>query len=160
MDDDDGARNYYNNNIFHGDGYATSMTFSPDRWFIVSGYVENIILIVCIHTQLPINKPIKPLKYIREYIISLEYSEDGRYIVSLSTDNNIRIYDAVGRQIGEPFLYHNGCGSVGFSDDFKHIIEYSQDTSHIFCDNPIMVYKSYLKPYLITNLIGIVIRYI
>ncbi len=50
--------------------------------------------------------------------------------------------------------------SVAYSPDGRHIVSGSRDSTIRIWDNPVVVYQSYLKPYLITNLIGVVMKYI
>ncbi|KIO14040.1 hypothetical protein M404DRAFT_121545 [Pisolithus tinctorius Marx 270] len=62
-------------------------------------------------------------------VLSVGFSSDGKRIVSGSTDNTVRIWDAErGAQIGGPLEGHTGSVlSVGFSSDGKKIVSGSAD---------------------------------
>ena len=136
-----------------------SVAYSPDGQHIVSGSADKTIRIWDALTQRQIGNSLTGHTNI---VFSVAYSPDGRYIVSGSLDNTIRIWDALTqRQIGKPLTGHTKfVSSVAYSPDERHIVSGSHDATIRIWDNPIPVYRSYLKPYLITNLIGVVIRYI
>ena len=108
------------------------------------------------------NETVKILIGHTSTVNSIAYSPDGRHIVSGSYDATIRIWDVLTqRQIGNPLTGHtNYVSSVVYSPDGRHIVSGSSDNTIRIWDNPVVVYRSYLKPYLITNLIGVVIRYV
>ncbi|KAF5308966.1 hypothetical protein D9758_018970 [Tetrapyrgos nigripes] len=62
-------------------------------------------------------------------VFSVAYSPDGRYIVSGSDDNTVRIWDVqTGHQYGESFAGHTRwVRSVAFSPDGRHVVSGSDD---------------------------------
>ncbi|KAJ6487419.1 WD40-repeat-containing domain protein [Mycena vitilis] len=66
-----------------------------------------------------------------DYVCSVAYSADGKYIVSGSCDSTIRIWDAEsGEQLGAPLEGHTDyVWSVAFSPNGKHIVSGSDDKS-------------------------------
>jgi len=64
-------------------------------------------------------------------VISVTFSPDGRYILSGSSDNTLRIWDAVsGQTIGPPFHGHTSSVlSVAFSPDGKRMVSGSRDNT-------------------------------
>ena len=139
--------------------FVRSVVYSPDGRYIVSGSLDETIRIWDASTQLQIGKP---LTGHTNSVRSVAYSPDGRHIVSGSGDNTIRIWDVLTqRQIGNPLTGHtNSVTSVAYSPDGQHIVSGSADRTIRIWNNPIPVYRTYLKPYLITNLIGVVMKYI
>ena len=64
-----------------------------------------------------------------KWVFSATFSPDGRYIVSASHDNTIRIWDAkTGQQVGSPLVGHQfGVNSANFSPDGRYIVSASWD---------------------------------
>ncbi|EIN05908.1 hypothetical protein PUNSTDRAFT_74221, partial [Punctularia strigosozonata HHB-11173 SS5] len=62
---------------------------------------------------------------------SVQFSHDGKWIVSGSDDNTVRMWDAEsGQAVGKPFEGHTGpVYSVAFSSDGRHIISASADNT-------------------------------
>ena len=60
---------------------------------------------------------------------SAAFSPDGKFIVSASADNTIRLWDAeTGEQVGEPLRGHTAyVQSAAFSPDGKYIVSASLD---------------------------------
>jgi WD40 repeat protein len=67
-------------------------------------------------------------------VVSVAFSPDGKHIVSGSSDNTVRVWDAEsGQAIGEPLQGHSGSVySVAFSPDGKHIVSGSDDMTTQF----------------------------
>jgi WD40 repeat protein len=58
----------------------------------------------------------------------VQFSPDGKYIVSGSADETIRLWDLQGNPIGQPFTGHTSyVVSVQFSPDGKYIVSGSRD---------------------------------
>src|SRR5258708_3264177 len=70
-----------------------------------------------------------PLKGHTYWVQSVAYSPDGQHIVSGSSDNTIRIWDAeTGAPVGEPLKGHTSqVQSVAYSPDGQHIVSASND---------------------------------
>ncbi|WP_369334493.1 WD40 repeat domain-containing protein, partial [Candidatus Thiosymbion oneisti] len=64
-------------------------------------------------------------------VTSVDFSPDGRRVVSGSWDNSLRLWDAeTGRPIGKPWRGHSsGVTSVAFSPDGRRVVSGSLDNS-------------------------------
>jgi WD40 repeat protein len=58
----------------------------------------------------------------QEYLTSLNWSHDGKYIITASMDNTARIWDLSGKLITELKGHQGGAYDAKFSPDDKHII--------------------------------------
>ena len=77
--------------------------------------------------------PAPPLEWRghNDYIRGINYSPDGRHIVSGSDDSTIRIWDAeTGAPVGEPLKGHtDSVESVAYSPNGQHIVSGSSDST-------------------------------
>ncbi|MEL7241957.1 MAG: AAA-like domain-containing protein [Cyanobacteria bacterium J06573_2] len=62
-----------------------------------------------------------------EYITSVNWSHDGKYLVTASTDNIARIWNLSGKLITELKGHQNSVNSAIFSQDDKYILTASED---------------------------------
>ena len=78
----------------------TSVAYSPDGRYIISGSKDSTIRIWDAKTGAAVGEPLKGHTY---GVHSVAYSPDGRYIISGSHDSTIRIWDAeTGAIVGKP----------------------------------------------------------
>src|SRR5258706_601080 len=63
------------------------------------------------------------------YVYSVNFSPDGKYVVSGSADNTARVWEAAtGREVAR--MTHNGSvNSVAFSSDGKYVVSGSDDNT-------------------------------
>jgi WD40 repeat protein len=62
--------------------------------------------------------------------ISAEFSSDGQRVVTASTDNTMRVWDAAsGKPIGEPMKHKDAVSSAGFSPDGQRVVTASEDNT-------------------------------
>lgn len=73
-------------------------------------------------------KPVgSPLLH-RPSLNSVEFSPDGRWLLTASDDKTARVWDvATGQQIGTPFQHEDSIASARFSPDGRRILTASQD---------------------------------
>ncbi|TFK66571.1 WD40 repeat-like protein, partial [Pluteus cervinus] len=71
----------------------------------------------------------QPLQGHSNWVRSVAYSPDGRYVVSGSNDNTIRIWDAsTGQQVGQPLQGHSdSVNSVAYSLNGTYVASGSND---------------------------------
>ncbi|MBW4569668.1 MAG: caspase family protein [Tolypothrix carrinoi HA7290-LM1] len=105
---------------------VTSIAFSPDGRYIVSGSEDNTVRLWDMSGKQigqPFTGHAKP-------ITSVAFSPDGRYIVSGSEDNTVRLWDMSGKPIGKLFTGHTKpIQSVAFSPDGRYIVSGSEDNT-------------------------------
>ncbi|KAJ2929070.1 hypothetical protein H1R20_g8021, partial [Candolleomyces eurysporus] len=126
--------------------YVWSVAFSPEGKYIVSGSADNTIRLWDAQTGQPALEPmidntirvwdaqtgqqaLEPITGHGEYVTSVAFSSDGRYIASGSADETIRIWDAdTGQPALEPMTGHEDhVKSAAFSPDGKYIVSGSAD---------------------------------
>ena len=71
--------------------YVSSVAYSPDGWFIISGSHDRTIRIWNAETGAAVGKPLEGHSW---SVSSVAYSPDGPHLISGSGDNTIRIWDA------------------------------------------------------------------
>lgn len=100
---------------------VTSVAFSPDGKFIVSGSDDKTLRRWDARTGQLIGQPMRGHQ---KSIASVAVSPDGRRIVSGGFDNTLRLWDAqTGKTLGQPMRGHeNIVRSVAFSPDGKRIV--------------------------------------
>jgi WD40 repeat protein len=109
-------------------GAVSCAAFSPDGKYIVSGSLDNTVLIWDAQTG---NHVLGPLKRHTDAVSCVAFSPDGRQIASGSWDNTILVWDAVtGKVVAGPFKGHTDTvWSVSFSPDGKTIVSGSWDNT-------------------------------
>ena len=90
-----------------------------------------------------------------DHVVSASFSPDGKYIVSASDDNTVRIWDAkTGQQVGNPLVGHTSfVYSASFSPDGRYIVSASTDNTVRIWDaktgqlvgNPLVGHTSYVR---------------
>ncbi|KDQ11747.1 hypothetical protein BOTBODRAFT_162584 [Botryobasidium botryosum FD-172 SS1] len=105
---------------------VTSVAYSPDGHYVVSGSADCTICIWDADSGLAVGQP---LQGHAQQVRSVAYSPSGHHIVSGSADCTIRIWDAKGGlAVGEPLQGHTGrVNSVAYSPSGHHIVSGSDD---------------------------------
>ncbi|KIJ51697.1 hypothetical protein M422DRAFT_244028 [Sphaerobolus stellatus SS14] len=116
------------------DDIVTSVVYSPDGKFILSGSRDHTLRLWNASTGQSVGEP---LRGHTDRIFSVAYSPDGKHIISGSSDKPIHIWNGSTRQpVGEPWLLDKSVFSVKYSPDGKYIISGSADnTIHIWNAN-------------------------
>jgi WD40 repeat protein len=111
--------------------YVSALPFSPPQCFIARQYQSQFSNIISVLSGGDQNWP--PLLNIfrghTHAVLSVDFSPDGKRVVSGSYDHTIRIWDArTGELVAGPFIGHtNHVRSVAFSANGKHVISGSFD---------------------------------
>ncbi|TFK65886.1 WD40 repeat-like protein [Pluteus cervinus] len=105
---------------------VTSVAFSPDGKYVVSGSEDKTVRIWEVETG---QQKGPSLEGHDNYVTSVAFSPDGKYVVSGSDDNTMRIWEVeTGQQKGTSLEGHNNSvNSVSFSPDGKHVVSGSWD---------------------------------
>ena len=90
------------NSILQGHtNWVTSVAFSPDGKYIVSGSYDGTMRIWDAQTEKLV---LDPFEGHTDQVTSVAFSPDGKYIVSGSHDKTIRMWDAqTGKLVSDPF---------------------------------------------------------
>ncbi|PPQ90302.1 hypothetical protein CVT25_013271 [Psilocybe cyanescens] len=106
--------------------HVSSVAFSPDGKYIVSGSYDNTVRLWDAETGELVQPPLEGHE---NSVLSVAFSPDGKLIVSGSHDKTIRLWDATtGELVQPPFEGHDSLvTSVAFSPDGKHITSGSYD---------------------------------
>ncbi|KAI9438925.1 hypothetical protein H4582DRAFT_1851625 [Lactarius indigo] len=106
----------------------TSVTFSPDGRYIISGSFGNTVYVWDSQTGKPKGKL---LRGHTNNITALAYSRDGKHIISGSYDKTIWRWDSkTGLPIGQPLRGHtDNIQSIVYSPDDSYIISASLDNT-------------------------------
>ncbi|TFK63538.1 hypothetical protein BDN72DRAFT_803160, partial [Pluteus cervinus] len=110
------------NTILKGhEDIVSSVAYSPDGRYVVSGSHNNTVRIWDTTTSQPVGQP---LQGHRNNVTSVAYSPDGRYVVSGSCDMTVRIWDTITSQpVGQPLQGHNHyVTSVAYSPDGRYVV--------------------------------------
>ena len=106
------------------DGTVSSVAFSPDGRFIVSGSWDNTIKL----WDAADGALLKTFEGHGDDVSSVAFSPDGRFIVSGSQDNTLKLWDAANGALLKTLEGHDGLvQSVAFSPDGRFIVSGSID---------------------------------
>jgi len=110
---------------------VTSVAFSPDGKYIVSGSYDNTIKLWDIET----GRLIRNFSGNFYYILSVAFSPSGNQIISSSMDNTLKLWDVeTGREIKTFSGHTEYVNSVAFSPDGKYVLSGSDDHTIILWD--------------------------
>lgn len=109
----------------------TSIDFSPDGKKLVSAMDwGEFIIRDWVSEEILLSKKVKEVSFTDlPDVCSAKYSSDGKYIVTASSDNVIKIWNAIsGDQLGEPLVGHTKSAlSASFSQDGSCVVSVSLD---------------------------------
>ena len=111
--------------------YLSALPFAPCKSILATSLVSQFPKIARVAVgqceDWPTNQLV--LQGHTSSVVSVVFSSDGRHIVSGSSDQTIRVWDAqTGGQVGNPLQGHtNLVNSVAFSPDGRHIVSGSRD---------------------------------
>ncbi|MBD2255300.1 NACHT and WD repeat domain-containing protein [Nostoc parmelioides] len=122
---------------------VTSVAFSPYGQRIASGHADNTVRLWNAITGVPIGNPLVHGDATSSQLIfdqtvtaynsvnSVAFSPDGKYIISGSGDDTVRVWDAnTGVPIGNPLKGHeSSVYSVAYSPDGKYIVSGGPDNT-------------------------------
>lgn len=110
--------------------FITSTIYSPNGKYVASSSADNTILLWDAVTGKPLGKSLLPHN---ASVTSIDFSYDGKYLVSGTTspDKSIYLWNVkTGKIIGKPWKGHtDSVTSVAFSPDGKYVISGSHDSS-------------------------------
>lgn len=124
----------------------TSIDFNPDGKKLVSAmHWGEFIIRDWVSEEILLSKKVKNVGFTDlPDVYSAKYSSDGKYIVTASSDNVIKIWDAIsGDQLGEPLVGHtDSVLSTFFSQDKSCVVSTALDgTARIWDMNPKVPYR-------------------
>ena len=112
------------------DAAVNTVKFSPNNDFLASGGDDNNILLWAIKDINNLNEEIQPIKLgnHRGKIADLEFSNNGRYLISASWDGTVGVWDLKKRKQINSLVGHKGpVYAVKYSKDNKHIYSSGYD---------------------------------
>ncbi|TFK61453.1 WD40 repeat-like protein [Pluteus cervinus] len=115
------------NMVLNGHSYSvSSVVYSPDGRYLVSGSYDKTVRIWNATTGQPLGKPFQGHN---DSVQSVAYSPDGRHVISGSYDRTVRIWDATtGQTVGQPLQGHSSAvSSVVYSPDGRYVVSGSYD---------------------------------
>ncbi|MEO5357749.1 MAG: AAA family ATPase [Nitrospirae bacterium YQR-1] len=106
--------------------WVTSVSFSPDGKFIVSGSLDSTVKLWDAAT----GSLIRTISGHSNNVTSVSFSPDGKFIVSGSRDDTVKLWDAATGSLIRTISGHsNTVTSVNFSPDGKFIVSGSEDNT-------------------------------
>ncbi len=112
------------------DAAVNAVSFSPANDLLVSGGDDNNILLWSLNEIYKVNEEIQPIKLgnHRGKIADLEFSKNGRYLLSASWDGSVGVWDLKERKKIHSLVGHKGpVYSVQYSKDNKYIYSSGYD---------------------------------
>ncbi|MBI5295032.1 MAG: hypothetical protein HY869_06120 [Chloroflexi bacterium] len=134
-----GIENNYSDGIPRYSRGIYSVAYSTDSKFVVSGGQDGTIRVWEVKsggeiTRMKIEEPVYTVNYsYSNRVLAVNFSPDGKYIVSGSSDNTVRIWEiSTGREIFRGLHYQKThsigrVNSVAFSPNGKYIISGGED---------------------------------
>ncbi|SEQ37205.1 WD40 repeat [Nitrosomonas ureae] len=108
----------------HYDSFQLSQ-ISPSRHWVVTAF-QNRAQVWDANTGESVSRPIVHENLIR----TVEFSPDGRWVVTASQDNTAQVWDAAtGRPVSQPLLHEAFVNSAQFSPDGRWVVTASQDNT-------------------------------
>ena len=103
---------------------VTSVSFSPDGKYVVSGSGDNSVKIWSTES----GEVVRTLNGHTNNVTSVSFSPDGKYVVSGSEDNSVKIWSTESGEVVRTLNGHTSVvRSVSFSPDGKYVVSGSGD---------------------------------
>ena len=108
------------------DAAVNAVSFSPANDFLVSGGDDNNVLLWSLNDINRGNEEIEPIRLgnHRGKIADLEFSKNGRYLLSASWDGTVGVWDLKERKKIHSLVGHKGP---------VYSVQYSKDNKYIYC---------------------------